>query len=166
MDLELLDPARIGIENFELDARGMPDKLATRGDPPDDGEHEAAERIDVGLFLGLEQLGPEPRLELLDRCARRGDEPELGVDGDIRRLLLVVLVLDVADDLLDQILDGDEPVRAAVLVDDQRHVDARRLHANEQVHGRHGGRHIENRPADLHHRDRPREIDPGEIRLA
>ena len=41
------------------------------------------------------------------------------------RLLLVVLVLDLADDLLDQVLDGDEAGRPAVLVEDDGDVDAR-----------------------------------------
>ncbi len=48
MDLELLHSARIGIEDLELDARCMPHELElARRDPPDDREHEAAERIDV-----------------------------------------------------------------------------------------------------------------------
>ena len=40
------------------------------------------------------------------------------VDALDRRFFAVVLVLDLADDLLEQILDRDEAGRAAVLVDD------------------------------------------------
>ena len=45
-------------------------------------------------------------------------------DGHDHRLLLdVVLVLDLADDLLDQVLDGDQAGRAAVLVEHDGDVD-------------------------------------------
>jgi hypothetical protein len=40
--------------------------------------------------------------------------------------LAVVLVLDLADDLLEDVLDGDQPGGAAVLVDDDRDVAERR----------------------------------------
>src|SRR5205807_7642543 len=40
----------------------------------------------------------------------------------------VVLVADLADDLFDQVFDGDEPGRATVLVDHDGHVDAAFLH--------------------------------------
>ena len=63
----------------------------------------------------------------------RGDQ--LRAVGD------VVLVLDLADDLLDQILDGDEPVDAAELVDDERQMLARQAHLQQQVEHPHGGRH-------------------------
>ena len=44
--------------------------------------------------------------------------------GDDEALLDVVLVLDVTDDLLDQVLDGDQAGGPAVLVDDDRDVPA------------------------------------------
>ena len=47
---------------------------------------------------------------------------------DRRNFRLVVLVGDVADDQLDQILDRDETVATAIFVDNQRQVNARRLH--------------------------------------
>ena len=55
----------------------------------------------------------------------------------MRPVDLVVLVLDVADDHLDQVLDRDQAVGAAVFVDHQRHVDAGRLHLHQQIDGRH-----------------------------
>ena len=51
------------------------------------------------------------------------------------------------DDLLDQVLDGDQAVGAAVLVDDHRHVDAGRAHLQQQVTHPHRWRH-EELPAD------------------
>ena len=103
---------------------------------------------------GFSSLMPRCSSSSLHRRARRGDEPELGVGDDVGRLRLVVLVLDIADDLLDQVLDGDEAVGAAVLVDHQRHVDVRRLHADQQVRRRHRRRHVDHRPAQLGRGDR------------
>ena len=77
--LQLLDAARVGVEHLELDARWMAHELAARRHAPDDREHQAAERVDVLLLVGVEQLDAEVRLELLDGRARGGDEAELGV---------------------------------------------------------------------------------------
>ena len=66
-----------------------------------------------------------------------GARDQLRADGD------VVLVLDLADDLLDQILDGDEAVDAAELVDDEDEMLARQAHLQQQVEDAHGGCHEE-----------------------
>jgi hypothetical protein len=50
-----------------------------------------------------------------------------------RRAFDVVLVGDLADDLLEDVLDGDQACRATVLVDDDHEVGAGRLHLGEQV---------------------------------
>ena len=47
------------------------------------------------------------------------------------------IVLDLADDLLDQVLDGDQAGRAAVLVEHDRDVDLAALEGVEQVVDRH-----------------------------
>ncbi len=52
-----------------------------------------------------------------------------------------MLVLDLAHDLLDQVLDGQKPVGAAELVDYQRHVGARAAHVEQHVEHRQGRRH-------------------------
>ncbi len=67
--------------------------------------------------------------------ARAGDD-----DGHVG---LVVLVVDVADHGLHQVLHGRQAVGAAELVDDQGHVGALGLHAQQQVSRAHGARHIE-----------------------
>ena len=48
----------------------MADQLAARRHAADQGEHQAAERVDVLLLLGLEQLDAEVALELAHRGAR------------------------------------------------------------------------------------------------
>jgi hypothetical protein len=44
-----------------------------------------------------------------------------------------VLVLDLADDLLDQVLQRHQPRRAAVLVQHDRHLDPLLAHLPDQV---------------------------------
>ena len=60
-----------------------------------------------------------------------------------------MFVLDFADDRLKQILDGDETVGAAVLVDDDGHVDALLLHLLQQIAHRHQRRHEEHGADDF-----------------
>ena len=80
-------------------------------------------------------------------------------------LVLVVLVGDVADDELDQIFDRDQSVAAAVFVDDQREMNARRLHLGEQIERRHRRRRVEDFANDLGRRQRHRKIDIREIEI-
>ena len=72
----------------------------------------------------------------------------------LRRLVLVMLVFDVADDRFHHVLDRHQPIGPAVLVDDQRHMRAGRLHLEQQVERRHRRRRIENGPQDFCRRER------------
>ena len=70
---------------------------------------------------------------VLEMGAGIGDERIVGLAHHVRRLVLVMFVGDLANDLLDDILDRNQPVAAAVFVDHQRQVNARRLHARQKV---------------------------------
>src|SRR5579885_2356230 len=112
-----LDPVRIGIEHLELDAAGMGDHLAALRHAPGKREDEAAQRIDILEPVAGAQRRRELLFDALDRHPRVGDDAAVRPLAERRRCIGVVLVLDLADDLLDQILDGDQPVDAAELVD-------------------------------------------------
>ena len=91
-------------------------------------------------------------------------QPDVVADpGDHRLFGIVVLVLDVADDGLDQILQGRQTVGAAVFVDHQGHLDARRLHLRHQVGGRHRRRYEQHRPNDPHVAQGRAEIDLTQV---
>ena len=76
-------------------------------------------------------------------------DPRLVVgQPDDERLLLVVLVLDLADDLLEQVLDRDQAGRAAVLVEHDREVDLAPLELVEQVVDAHRLGHEHRRAQD------------------
>ena len=56
-------------------------------------------------------------------------------------------------------ISGVPGVGATIFIDNQRHMNARRLHADEKVDGRHRRRHIQDLPPDLHGGDRFVEIN-------
>ena len=87
--------------------------LARRRHAAEVGQQESADRLEaLALHLDPEALG-----HVLDvHLAAEHEAPVALVDD--RLGLDVVLVADLADDLLEQILDGHEARRAAVLVDD------------------------------------------------
>src|SRR5689334_6721152 len=70
--------------------------------------------------------------DLVDAHLSTEDERAVGLLDD-RFALDVVLVANLADDLLEQILDGDEPGGAAVLVHDDGHLRLAPLHVFEQL---------------------------------
>ncbi len=89
----------------------------TSGSPSERAEDEPGQRVVVLLV----ELGAERLVEVVDRV-RAVDADALLVESLDRRVGQVELVLDLADDLLEQVLEGDDPVHDAVLVDDDRHV--------------------------------------------
>ena len=87
----------------------------------------------------------------------------VGLTADPGRPRAVVLVSDLADQLFDQVLDGDDTRRAPVLVDDHRHVHARPAQPHEQFVGAQGLRYPLHRPADCRQRaGRPGAFGHGE----
>ena len=74
-----------------------------------------------------------------------------------------MLVADLADDGLDDVLDGHETVGATVFVDDQRHLDVGGLHLLQQVGSRHGGRHEQQRADEAGGFERHRQVGAAEI---
>src|SRR3977135_873067 len=90
----------------------MAHDLAAFGNAAEQGEDEAAHRVDLApLVLG--QHAADFLLEELDGRAAVDIDRAVDPARDRRRLGDVVLVLDLAHDLLDQILDGQKPVGAA-----------------------------------------------------
>src|SRR5450631_1123764 len=109
------DASGIDVEHFEFDARRMAHDLAAFGNAAEQGEDQAAYRIDLTpLVFG--QHAADLLLEELDGRAAVDVDRTVDPARDRRRLGNVVLVLDLAHDLLDQILDGQKPVGAAELV--------------------------------------------------
>ena len=101
------------------------------------------------VFVGV--LEPEVRVEQLGQVVDVGPavDPRLVVgQPHDERLLLVVLVLDLADDLLEQVLDGHQAGRPAVLVEHDRDVDLAALEFVEQVVDAHRLGHEDGRPED------------------
>ena len=127
----------------------MGDQLAPRRHPSGQGEYQAAEGLGVLLVLLRQRHVLDLLRELLE------SDPGVGLDHTARpldqhrQLFHVVLVLDIADDLLDQVFDGHQSVTPAELVDHHRHMNACHAHLQEQVAHPHRRRHEQKPPHDV-----------------
>ena len=85
-------------------------------------EHQPRERLglapDIGKGILVELENP---LEIA-QVGLAVEKIALGIKTRIEGFVVVALVRDLADDLLDDVLERDESERRAVLIDDDRHV--------------------------------------------
>ena len=127
------------------------------------GDEKAAERIDLLARFAGHELVADHGADVLEVGARIGDKGIVGLPHDRGRLVAVVLVVDFADDLLDDVLDRHQAVGAAIFVDHERQMDARRLHLRQQVDRRHRRRHVEQLAGDVGFAQRQRQIDGAQV---
>ena len=119
----------------------MIDALAHRRHVPREQRRQSPQRVHVPLRQRQPPVDDGAPLVQLDACVRF---PRAAVQRQEQRHgCLVMLVLDRADDLLDQVLDRDEPLRARILVQHDRQVHAAGPHVGEQVQRGPGHRHVE-----------------------
>ena len=164
-DAHALDPARVGVEHMELEARNGMDDLAAGRHPAERVEDHAADRVDRFAMLAGAKRIADHLGHFVDLGLAVDHEHAIAGVGDQRLVLIVMLVLDIADHHLDDVLQRDQPVGAAIFVDDQRHLRARRLHARHQVGSQHRRRHEQHGPGQAELADRLGEIDIGEVEL-
>src|SRR5207247_1806689 len=112
-DADLVDPASLDVQDFDVEAVDV-EPLADGRHASDPREQIAADRLEA---FALDFHGKLLR-ELFDVRLSAHDVAAALVDE--RLAFDVVLVTNFADDLFEQILDGDEPGRPTVLVDDDR----------------------------------------------
>jgi hypothetical protein len=123
-DPKPLDPPRVGVEHFHLEIARTGNDLATHGQAADVTDEIAAQRLDFLAGLAGHEILADHRADVFEAGARVGDEGVVGLPYDCRRLVAVMLVIDVAHDLLDQVLDRNEAVGPAIFIHDQREMDA------------------------------------------
>ena len=127
------DPPPVQLGDGEPPAQRH-DALAHDGQPAELVDDEAGHR----LVRTLGQLQAGAVLEVLE--VEQAVDLDVAVEQRARGLLGdVVLVVDVADDLLDQVLEGDDAVGAAVLVDHDREVVALAAHLRHRGRREYGG---------------------------
>ena len=113
------------------------------------GEHEgeSAESLDIlldGSQPGIDRLG-----DVFEFGSRIGvPDPTVELDEKARQLL-VMLVLDLADDLLDDVFDRQQAFGAAEFVDNDGEVDALSPHSGEQIEHTHRFRNVKRRPDQI-----------------
>ncbi len=120
LDLQRVQPAAVGAQTRKRKPP-MRRRFAALRQPAERLQHEAAD----GVEFVVGEVGAEMRVEVGDLGLRLDAEAAVGLGDDVVLALVeVVLVLDVADDLLQHVLDRDEARHAAVFVDDDRDVVA------------------------------------------
>src|SRR5690606_22257930 len=120
--VQRVQPARVGTRHAEAEA-AEGELLAGLGQVADGRGHQAAD----GVVLVVIEVGAEAFVEVVNRGQRidHGLAVGLGRDQRVRVLGVVVLVVDLAADLLEHVLDRHQSGHAAILVDHDRHVVAR-----------------------------------------
>ena len=112
----------------DLEAQAIPgDDVADLGRPAQLAQHEAAHRVDVVVFERTAEL----LADLLD--ARRPGDMQQARRVHLDLEPLARILRDVADHLLEEILERDEAGRPAVLVHDDRHLRAVPPHRRHQA---------------------------------
>ena len=105
----------------------MGDLVARLGRAPQLPEDEAAD----GVVVVVGERAAELLVEVVD--GERAVDPDRVVADPLDRLIRQVeLVFDLADDLLEQVLERDDPLHRAVLVDDDGQVLVRAAELREQ----------------------------------
>src|SRR4051794_18546967 len=111
-DGQPLDARSLDFVDAEAHAVGLA-LVADPGGAPEHAEDEPGDRV----VVLLRQLAAELLVEVVDgECPVDADR--VVVDALDRFVRKVELVLDLADDLLEHVLERDDPLHAAVLVED------------------------------------------------
>ena len=118
-DADLVDAAALGLEDLDVEAVDR-EPLADRRHAADARQHVAADRLEPAV-LDLDARAARPSRRSRP-CALNTNVSS--ASRTIGSASHVVLVANLADQLLDDVLDGDEARRAAVLVDDDRQLEA------------------------------------------
>ena len=122
---------------------------AVLGDHVELGEDQPAQGLGLLVFGEVHVQG----LGHIVQIRRAGDAPGIFTQGDNLLILQgVEFVVDVAHDLLQQILHGHQAGGAAVLVNDDGQVNLPALHIPEELVGAHRLGHKVGRPEQLPHR--------------
>ena len=127
------DAPRICLQDDKLVAARMGNDLAAQGNTADKPDDKPAEGVDLVLLLFQPEANTAMRLEIDNRGASPATVHAGGFLPPVPCGLGIMLILDVPDDLLHEILNGDQSVYTTKFIDHKRHVHAPRLHFPEQV---------------------------------
>src|SRR5262245_43766383 len=140
------DATFVGLDHFEAQSAEAY-LFADRGQVAELVDDQSGDR---GEIVGG-QLDVEPALDFADlHIAARDDAFGLLDDvGLVGARLRLVFVLDLPDDLLDQVFDGDQTGQPAVFIDDDGHRRLGLLHLGQQLVDRLGFGHEVSRAGDV-----------------
>src|SRR5947209_20583932 len=123
-DAQPLDPPWIGIKHFDLVIARARYHFTADRQPANMGDEITAERLDLFASLACDEVLAYHGANVIESGARVGDKGTVSLPHDRGRFVAVVLVIDVADDLFDDVLDRDQPIGAAIFIHHQRQMDS------------------------------------------
>src|SRR5712672_2232129 len=106
-DAQALHPPRIGVEHLDLEIAGARNHFAAHRQAADMRHQIAAQRFDLLAGFGGDKILADYRAGIVETGAGVGDEGIIGLPHDRGGLVAVMFVVDLADDLLDDVLDRD-----------------------------------------------------------
>src|SRR3954471_6308111 len=109
-------PSWIGIEHLDLEIARARNYLAAHRQPADLRDQVAAKRRDLVAGLAGDEILADHRAGIFEAGAGVRDEGIVRLPHDCRRLVAVMLVVDLADDLFDDVLDLPPPLLAPLFV--------------------------------------------------
>src|SRR6201999_800010 len=104
---QALDAPRVGVEHMNLVIAGTGNDFAAHRQPADMADQIAAQRLDFLAGLAGDEILADHGTDVIKAGARVGNKDVVGLPYDRGRLVAVMLVVDLADDLLDNVLDRD-----------------------------------------------------------
>src|SRR5713101_629768 len=111
-------------------------------------DHQPA---DGSILVGLRKLEAETLVEFrYRRASHHRESARTDYSGEL--FAEVVFILDIADDLLDQIFEGQDSGGAAVFIDDHRQIFPGALHRKQSLVERHRFGKITDRAHHIAHR--------------
>ena len=113
-----MDAALVGLGHLDPPAAGVEQYLANLRDVPRQHRGKTAERVDIFVNLGKPRV--DRFTDIVQLGARVGVPAAVVAGREQRGGLVVMLVLDLADNFLDQILDRQQSFGTRIFVDDDR----------------------------------------------
>src|SRR3954471_5821455 len=98
---------RIGIKHFDLVTAGAGNHLASHRQPADMGHEIAPECLDLFAGLTSDEILADHGANVIEPGTGVRDKGIVSLPNNGGRFIAVVLVIDLANDLLDDILDRD-----------------------------------------------------------
>ena len=139
MNADALHPPRVRLQDFEFQSAVVLYDFTARRHPARHFKYQSAKGIRLILFFIRQEINTQQFVNDRNKYPGIGHIDVLVLALDQLLFVGVMLIGNIADNFLNQVLNCDKSVTAAILVNDDGHVNVVGLHLEQEVGGRHGG---------------------------